>query len=337
MIEPFSESQIKEIDCGHYHSLALLENGSLFSWGWASFQGTINTGSGYYDIFPTRVGEILLNKKITQVAGGRRHSCVITEDKEIYTWGIGENGQLGMGDTENRNLPTLISSIRDIDPVKIKCGWGHNLLLTEEGNVYTWGFGESGCLGLGDLKTVLLPKELKELRDIRIVDIEAGSDFSLFLDDQGNVYYTGNLESKKKMVIKSPEILKFKDSNIQISKISAGLSHSLFISTRGDLYSFGWNSDGQLGVGTNEPIEGPVHVSSIDKRVKLMGCGRVHSVCITEENTIFTWGNASRGRLGNGQIESELLPSQMDDPEIEGNILSVSCGQDHTLLLSEVC
>lgn len=258
-----------------------LENGTLYSWGWASFQGSKNKGSGTYDIIPLRIGGPLLDKRIIQVSGGRRHTCAITEDKEVYSWGIGENGQLGMGDIDNRPLPSLISSLKGLNPVKISCGWGHNVLLTEDGRVYTWGYGESGCLGHGDLNNQLLPKKIKEIDGVNIVDVEAGSDFSLLLDEEGNVYYCGNLESKEKVIIKSPEIVKFKGNDVKISKMSAGLSHCLFITTNGEIYSYGWNSDGQLGIGTKDPIEGTVHISAIDERVKLIACGRVHSVCVT--------------------------------------------------------
>lgn len=227
-----------------------------------------------------RVGGPLLDKRIIQSSGGRRHTCAITSDNEVFSWGVGENGQLGIGDTENRHNPTLIQSLIGLNPIKISCGWGHNVLLTDSGKVFTWGFGESGCLGHGDLNTQLTPKELKAIKDIDIVDVEAGSDFTLLLDKQGNVYYCGNLESKEKAIISSPEIVNFKNE-VKISKMAAGLSHCLFITENGEIYSYGWNSDGQLGIGTKDPIKGPVHISSIEEKVKLIACGRVHSVCVT--------------------------------------------------------
>lgn len=219
------------------------------------------------------------HRDVIFVCAGRRHTCIVDKDHSLWTWGIGENGQLGHGNYENEEYPKRIESLEG-KPIKVGSGWGHNILLMEDGSVYSWGHGDDGALGHGDFKSYLTPKKIKALENVNIVDISVGADFSLFLDSEGTVFSCGLLELKCLDNNSIPMPIKF-PNGVSISKITSGFAHALAISKDNILYSCGWNADGQLGIGTSDPIDEPVQVSAIQEKVLHIAAGRVHSVCST--------------------------------------------------------
>ena len=83
-----------------------------------------------------------------QVAAGMHHSMARTATGGLYSWGEGEYGQLGHGDTENLAVPRVVEGI-DGAVVGMSGGGMHSLVTTTEGRVLAFGWGNSGRLGLG--------------------------------------------------------------------------------------------------------------------------------------------------------------------------------------------
>ena len=61
------------------------------------------------------------------------------EGLAVFTWGRGEDGQLGLGDTSDQDEPTYVDALRGVGVRQIACGSGHTVVLTTDGEVYTWG------------------------------------------------------------------------------------------------------------------------------------------------------------------------------------------------------
>ena len=81
----------------------------------------------------------------------------------VFTWGRGEDGQLGLGDTNDQDLPVLVEALQGRSVEFIACGSGHTVVLTGDGKVYTWGRGDDGRLGHGDNGWKYVPR-LVEVR-----------------------------------------------------------------------------------------------------------------------------------------------------------------------------
>jgi alpha-tubulin suppressor-like RCC1 family protein len=142
--------KIKSIECGDYFTLALAEDGSVYTWGHNNY-GQLGLGKISQQLKvnkPTRVN--LGNKKVKQLFAGEDHSACITEDGEGYIWGYGLDGRLGNKNKMNQNVPTKISII-DEKIKKISCGGHHTAILTESGDLFMCGNGRDGELGRGDL------------------------------------------------------------------------------------------------------------------------------------------------------------------------------------------
>ena len=86
---------------------------------------------------------------------------------DIFSWGRGEDGQLGLGDTSDQSTPVLVENLRKVRVREVACGSGHTIVLTREGQVLTWGRGDDGRLGHGDNGWKYIPRPVKGLEGLR--------------------------------------------------------------------------------------------------------------------------------------------------------------------------
>jgi hypothetical protein len=91
----------------------------------------------------------LKDVKCICVAAGELHSGAVTVDGDVYTWGEGFCGQLGLGDRRPHLLPEQVTlgGLEDECVSNMSCGCRHTLVTTDDGEVYSWGLGRFGVLG----------------------------------------------------------------------------------------------------------------------------------------------------------------------------------------------
>ncbi|MCI19714.1 RCC1 and BTB domain-containing protein, partial [Trifolium medium] len=97
------------------------------------------------------------------VAAGAEHSVAITEDGDLYGWGWGRYGNLGLGDTNDRLIPEKVNVGDKI--VMVSCGWRHTISVSSSGGLYTHGWSKYGQLGHGDFEDRLVPRKVEALSD----------------------------------------------------------------------------------------------------------------------------------------------------------------------------
>ena len=90
---------------------------------------------------------------------------------QVFSWGEGEDGKLGHGNRVSYDKPKLIESLKSKRIRDIACGSSHSAAITSSGELYCWGLGEYGRLGLGDTSTQLKPKLVKALFGQRVVQV----------------------------------------------------------------------------------------------------------------------------------------------------------------------
>ncbi|CAM9001015.1 unnamed protein product [Rhodiola kirilowii] len=150
---------IRQVSCGQVHVVALSEDGRLQAWGYNEY-GQLGRGVTSEGLQGARVisayakflDEAPEHVKITSVSCGEYHTAAISDNGEVYTWGLGSMGQLGhcslqYGDKEL--LPRRVVSLDGIFVKEIACGGVHTCAVTEKGALYAWGGGQAGQLGLG--------------------------------------------------------------------------------------------------------------------------------------------------------------------------------------------
>lgn len=112
----------------------------------------------------------------------------------------------------------------------------------------------------------------------------------------------------------------------QAKTMALGDGFALILTEKGYVYSFGHkNNKGQLGLGHTEPVSKPTWISSLKKeRVSSMSCGKSHSLIMTKNNKIYSWGEGGNGQLGLGCTDDFLNPTAVNLQEQISQVIQVS-------------
>ena len=156
------------------HVLALLENGSVRTWG-VNDNGQLGDGSLDDADSPVRVVTIANN--IKAVAGGYYYSLVLTEQGVVWGWGQNSTGELGDGTLVDKPAPVKVERLGKVKA--IAAGEHHSLALKPDGTLRAWGRNSYGGLGDGTDVTRTLPVRVKFLTNVKQIDV--GYDFSYAL------------------------------------------------------------------------------------------------------------------------------------------------------------
>jgi E3 ubiquitin-protein ligase HERC4 len=223
LVETFKGVVIEKISCGKAHSLALDNSGSLFTWG-AGACGQLGVegkflqlsdiqtlpvdDDGYpYQPIPKYL-KALKGVKLRSGVCGDVHTLVLSEGGEVYSFGGGSFGQLGLGainkmplDSDNypyMPVPTKIEALQDIVIIGISCGDSHSMAVDKEGRLYAWGAAACGQLGFDNLSYLPKdgegnpyepePKFVSFFENIKVISTACGETHSLVLVE-GNVIY----------------------------------------------------------------------------------------------------------------------------------------------------
>merc|ERR1712136_265901 len=123
-------------------------------------------------------------------------TLAISEEGQVYAWGLNVKGQLGMGDMRNRKTPTLIEALKDQTIVAVAVGRQHCLLLNDMGEVFACGDNAKGQCGIGKARTTTcLPVKVDDKTMGPVKSVRCSDEFSLFLTEDGKVFACGSPEN----------------------------------------------------------------------------------------------------------------------------------------------
>lgn len=323
-IERFSEGSCgMQVSAGFSHFAVVTIEKELYTWaniqGGTEIVGQLGHGNTAMYRAPKKVS-YFDGIAVSQVACGEDFTVILTLSGEVYSCGSNYYGCLGVGDTNDDALtPVRIDSLDNIPIHNIACGDSHVVALTKEKNIYTWGCGEYGRLGLGNEEDFSSPQLVNlPVGYSAIVAITCGRDNTFLLTINGHLLAFGNNEHNKmalnqtvqfkRKALTEDNIIHFTHTptpvralrSYKLVSISSGKSHSAAIDEFGRLLTFGSNKYGQLGVRDNKPRDNPCLVRGDlnGKIVMLCSCGDGFTVAATKDNQLFSWGLSDNGRLG---------------------------------------
>jgi alpha-tubulin suppressor-like RCC1 family protein len=124
--------------------------------------------------------------------------------------------------------------------------------------------------------------------------------------------------------------------NKNIIKISFGYDNCLALSEYGDVYSWGNNNYGKLGIGMDDLVlmPFPTKIRTLEKIEKIL-CGNNHSLVLDKNNHIWAWGSGTSGELGNGTFRNSIFPQKVVFKKKIGKIKKISLGACHSLILDD--
>ena len=268
-------------------------------------------------------------------------SLAVGSDGNAYAWGYNNNGQLGDGTSSSRYAPVMVRTPdrstypdlpADFTYVQVSAGYAHSLAVGSDGNVYAWGYNGYGQLGDGTRDDKHAPVRVKTPdrktypdlpADFTYLQVSAGTDHSLAVGSDGNVYAWGNNSSGQlgdgtrddkhaPVRVKTPDRKTYPDlpADFTYVQVSAGYQHSLAVGSDGNVYAWGNNSLGQLGDGTGSSRYAPVRVKTPDRKTYpdlpadftylQVSAGNYHSLAVGSDGNAYAWGLNRNGQLGDG-------------------------------------
>ncbi len=173
LVNYLNDIKIIDMCCGGYHSLVLTNLGEVYVWGDNRYRQLGIENFENVQLVPTKVIGFN-NERVLMISCGLAHSLALTECGHVFSWGFNDCGQLGYQINNNERKRPEIVSVTDNEMNKIlinkvSCGLKHNLLLANDGNIYT--FGSNECGELGDDSQFNRTEPMKLNIDNKFIDI----------------------------------------------------------------------------------------------------------------------------------------------------------------------
>jgi len=316
--------RVTEVALGANYSCVLTSSGKVYTFGNGDW-GQLGLGNPKLfhekadDKTPIVMVPMLVKsleaKKVVSVACGYAYAMALTENHEVYFWGNNNHGQSGLGEAffgaSYRKIeePVLVETLQGKKIVQLGCGSFFVLALSEDGSIYSWGLVD--CVGHGTLEQI---QEVVDAEDI-----------------------AESVSKDKRTVLLKPRKVAMPTKD-KVVRINAGQWHSCAITEKGELYTWGVGFQGRLGHGDKEPCFVPVRVTASleGQRVVDLACGSFHTVALTDEGTVFCWGDNANGQCGSGTLpEAVTWPHHVPNLRVIGGGVAkaVSCGRQHTAVV----
>lgn len=208
--------------------------------------------------FVVIISEIKIqNEIIIKIKHGEHHNIKLTQSGKLYSYGSNTYGQLGLGLNLGYSSFSSHSELSIKIPLenvkKIKCGANHNIALTTNFDIYVWGSNQCGQLGLSGVDYINLPTKLV-LRNLTPKSIKCGANHTIILMTNNRLYSFGS--NKYNQLGFEDRRPRFTPEQIPlafplIKSIYCGSYHTICINMLNEIYVWGPNCNGQLGLGDN--------------------------------------------------------------------------------------
>eukprot|EP01083_Nonionella_stella_P107458 311261_1 len=291
---------------------------NVFSWGNGADYQLGNTFVSTDD-HPTR--SPALDRGLISIATSAHGQAVfgLNLAGRVFAWG---SGPIGLGSRRSyAQSPQIVTALKKIDIVQIVCSKFHVLCISRNRRVYGWGLKQ--LTGLDT--TTFSPRELTYLKEKQFVSVSCNNNHSAGITRTGQLYtwgrpgswlgYRGAVGAPQDQFsigeVKLDQNASAKEE--QARRVSCGLEHTAVVSSRGHVYTFGRGNSGRLGHGDEWNCDMPTRVSGLDDvTIGRVSCGDEHSLALSTDGEVFSWGSGKHYRLGHGDTGNSFVPKKIE-------------------------
>jgi len=297
------------ISSGFSHSLYLATGATtVTAWG-VNSDGRLGVGDMNSPVnWAKAVQGIPVGVTVDGLSAGGTHSLILAGEK-VYVAGSDRYGQLGQGAVNGANKASFTPVVMTSDiPAAVAAGGNHSLIVTTSGKVFACGDNTYGQLAQPATKassSTFVEVNFPGL-STKIVSVVAGADHNLAVDEDGSVWVWGRNnygqlgKGNRSVAERTPSELNLGDG-VFAESVAAGFSHSLILTTDGEVLGFGRNNSGQTGqVATTSVVTAPspIYKGLIElSEIRSISAGTDSSFAITESGQLYSWGYNAYGEL----------------------------------------
>lgn len=266
-------------------------------------------------VSPTRLRP-LLGLSIRFVAAGCAscHCVALDVDGRCYTWGRNDKGQLGHGDTVQRDSPTVVSQLSKHKIVRAAAGKSHTVVLSDDMVSLAFGWNKHGQLGIGTTRNEIEASPVCCMAS-DANNIACGGDFTVWLTStEGASILTAGLPQYGQLGHGTDNEYNTKDSSVRLAyeaqphpkaiaslagetivKVACGTNHTVAVDANGCVYTWGYGGYGRLGHREQKDEWSPRRIDIFTKRNVLppdavVSAGSANSACTAGGGQLYMWG-----------------------------------------------
>uniref|UniRef100_A0A3P8QZ04 HECT domain-containing protein n=1 Tax=Astatotilapia calliptera TaxID=8154 RepID=A0A3P8QZ04_ASTCA len=260
----------------------------------------------------------------------------------MLCWGNAKDGQLGIGVEKNPVFePRNCHVFSGRGMKEVACGSQHSVFLMYDGSVYTCGSNSWGQLGHDKAGTS--PEVVGALDTQKIAMVSCGRGHSMAVNEQGQLFAWGagdggqlglGTTETTVRIPRCPLVKRLCDH--RISQVMCGNQHCIALSRDGQLFTWGQNTSGQLGLGKGEPSKLFPHPLKSLAGIPLaqITAGGDHSFALSLSGAVFGWGKNRAGQLGLNDKQDRAVPCHIKFLRSQ-KVVYISCGDEHTAALTK--
>ncbi len=322
---------------GIYHTAAVKSDGTVVAWGYNG-NGQLGGGEalGLVRAYPGTPIASLSNMR--DVATGGYHTAASKGDGTVWGWGYNGKGQLGNGTLIDATNPVQASGLTNV--IAVAGGDDHTLALKADGTVWAWGYNFFGQLGRAPFNFTdsSTPVQVYGLTDV--IAIAGAGKRSLALKKDGTVWAWGaesNVTADNSATVYSAPIQVAGLADVVAiaaggdSTTGSNVEVSMALTWDGKVFTWGYNSSGQLGLGHTTTKFLPKEVTSLPKPAVSISTSGMHTLAVLEDGSQWAWGSNSGGMLGDGTTTSRSSPVQVVGSMTK--VIDITAARFHTLAL----
>ena len=317
------------VTAGEFHTCGLSSNGAAYCWG-SNDHGQLGNGSSAaFSSAPVAVAGGLT---FSAVSAGVDHTCGVSVSGLAYCWGWGSYAQVGDGSRTDSPVPMAVTGGLTFSAVS--AGFTHTCAVTTDGHAYCWGLNNAGQLGNGSFgQDSISAAPVAVTGGLTFSAVSAGDHFNTCgLATTGTPYCWG--EGQHTVVDEQgPHVLAFSPVPVPVingldprqfpptliiagpfSTVSAGFSHTCWLSPAGGAYCAGSNYYGQRGDGGDATPSGRPLAVAGGLTFSAVSAGTYHTCGVTVAGIAYCWGLNAGGELGDGSTTNSNVPVKVVGP-----------------------
>lgn len=330
-VDTLCGSNVKLVSAAKFHSVAVTDRGEVYSWGYGRGgrlghpEFDIHSGQAAV-ITPRQVSSGLGARRIKTIAAAKHHTVAATQAGEVFTWGSNREGQLGYTSVDTQPTPRRVSSLK-ARIVAVAAANKHTAVISDSGEVFTWGCNKEGQLGYGTSNSAsnYTPRLVEYLKGKVFIAVAAAKYHTIVLGSDGEVFTWGyRLVTPRRVVITrnmrklGNTLLKFhRKERLHVGAIAAGVAHSMALTDDGAL--FYW-------VSSDPSLRCQQLYSLCGRSIVSISAGKYWTAAVTDTGDVYMWDGKKR----------------KDEPPIATRLhgvkkaTSVSVGETHLLIISSL-